>query len=190
MIIALTGYKQSGKSTVAKYLEENYGFVRVNFKDALVAEITQNFSDLLAEICCACDQDRPLPDRAWTEADLFELKPPLMRALMVNYGTEVRRKDLNDYWVLKWESAIAKLCSSTNIVVDDCRFLNEETVIRKHGGKVIRVFRTDIQTGGNHTSETEQAQIATDYVLESEPGAIFQLQQDVDVIMQNMLKFE
>lgn len=50
MIIALKGFKQVGKSTAASYLEEKYGFFRVNFKDALVAEIKQNFPDLLREI--------------------------------------------------------------------------------------------------------------------------------------------
>ena len=36
MIIAFTGKKQTGKSTACAYLEEKYGFTRVNFKDALI----------------------------------------------------------------------------------------------------------------------------------------------------------
>ena len=46
-IIALTGLKQSGKSTAANYLVEKYGFIKHNFKDALINEIKTYFPDFI-----------------------------------------------------------------------------------------------------------------------------------------------
>ena len=46
--IAFIGKAKSGKTTACTHILENYkGFTKVNFKDALVAELRQNFPDLL-----------------------------------------------------------------------------------------------------------------------------------------------
>ena len=50
IIIGLTGFKQVGKSTAASHLETKHGFSRHNMKDALVAELKQNFPDLLQKL--------------------------------------------------------------------------------------------------------------------------------------------
>jgi len=42
-LIAFVGFKQSGKTTASQYLQEKHGYIRHNFKDALVREIKQNF---------------------------------------------------------------------------------------------------------------------------------------------------
>ena len=102
MIIGFTGYKQSGKSTAAKYLEEKYNFTRINFKDALVQEIKDNFPDLLEEICLIYEEFSFPKEGDGVDfgiENMFQTKPPLMRALLQNYGTEVRRKDDQHYWV-------------------------------------------------------------------------------------------
>ena len=83
-LIGLIGFKQSGKTTAAEYLESK-GFERVNFKDCLIDELKQNFPDLLNEIKANMEL-RGLP---MSIDKLFLTKPPLVRTLMQNYGTEV-----------------------------------------------------------------------------------------------------
>jgi len=165
-IIGLVGFKQVGKSTAAKYLEKKYGFTRHNFKDALVQEIKDNFPDLLTQIVIA---GRDLGFKAMNWNELFEEKPPLMRALLQNYATDVRRKDNPDYWTNQWMGKAARV-PSWKIVADDVRFLNEAQAIRDGGGFIIRLVRSDILTGGTHVSETEQLEIVADHTIECDPG--------------------
>lgn len=181
MIIGLTGFKRVGKTTVSKYLEDKYGYIRVNFKDGLIAEIKQNFPDLLNEIidiCGAVGAD-------YTLEELFVEKPSLMRALMVNYGTEVRRREDPDYWVLQWKMKVADMMlqGHRNIVTDDLRFLNELQAVKAWNGTTIRIVRDDIPTGGMHPSETELIGVETDHVIHSKQGDLEGLYRAVDGIL-------
>ena len=184
MIVGLVGFKHSGKSTVAKYLESKYGFYRHNFKDALIEEIKQNFPDLLREIAklYTVSTER-LNNIDWP----FEEKPTLIRALMQNYGTEVRRNENVNYWVNKWETALrdmsARRVLPENIVTDDVRFLNEAKVIKVWDGIIIRVICTGINDGGSHESETQQTQIVADHTIEVAYGEHDKLQEKIDEIM-------
>ena len=56
MIFALSGKKRSGKSTAATYLAEHLNATRINFKDALISEVTTKFPDLLSTICMWMDK--------------------------------------------------------------------------------------------------------------------------------------
>lgn len=183
-LYAFIGFKLSGKSTAAKYYESK-GFTRLNFKDALVKEMKDNFPDLLQEIGdVETKYDRGFADQIETVDDLFTYKPPLMRALMQNYGTDVRRKDNDNYWTDKWGMAYAAL-HPTDVVVDDVRFLNEAAEIKKYGGKIIRIVRSDITSGGDHVSETEHLEIKADYTVEVEPGDHNGLERKLEEIYQS-----
>jgi hypothetical protein len=178
MIIGLVGFKQSGKSTAATHLEKNYGFVRLNFKDGLIAEMKQNFPDVLRQLAA---------EENMTIDELFATKPPVMRALMMNYGTEVVRKQNPDHWVLQWKLTMIDLVldGKRNIVCDDVRFLNEARAIKSANGVIIRLVRTDITTGGDHKSETEQLQIVPDHTITVGPGEHEELYTALDTIVQN-----
>jgi hypothetical protein len=184
MIIGLVGFKQVGKSTAAKHLEGR-GFKRHNFKDALVKELRENFPELLREIADAeMARKFMLLDEGETMLQvvdrLFEEKPPLMRALMQNYGTDVRRKDNDNYWVEQWLHDGKNL---DHIVADDVRFHNEADAVKGQGGILIRLTRPDILTGGTHSSETEQLEIVADHTIECEPGDHGKLFQALDKII-------
>ena len=86
-----------------------------------------------------------------------------MRALMQNYGTDVRRDDDEFYWVDKWSTKVAKaLIDGNSIVADDCRFLNEADAVKLINGKVIKIERSDITDSGSHRSETEMDDMEVD----------------------------
>lgn len=180
-VIGLVGKKQVGKSTAAAYLEQNYGFVRVNFKDALIEELKQNFPDLLRAIYNAEQELYSYP--AESIDGLFTNKSPLIRTLMQNYGTEVCRREDPDYWTNRWVQKVWALGSDTNIVTDDVRFLNEASRLRGQAGIIIRLNRTDMTHTDSHTSETEQDSIVADYEITCVGGDHEKLYRELDDIL-------
>jgi len=176
MLVGLIGFKQVGKSTAASYLQDKYGFVRHNFKDALVEEMKERFPDLLEEFACCYFPD-DLGMSGWNR--LFFEKPPAMRALMQNYGTNVRRFDEDSYWTDKWVEGL--LCG--DVVVDDVRFKNEAAAVKGRGGVLIRLVRPDVSTGGQHVSETEQLDIVADHTIECVAGDHGDLYKKLDAIV-------
>lgn len=178
MIIALTGYKQSGKSTAANHLVEMWGFTKINFKDALIDEIKQNFPDFIKAECQLYNCD---------PAYLFEKKPGHIRQLMQNYGTELRRKEWKNYWTDEWEQ---RSFGTDKVVVDDCRFLNEAESVRRCGGKIVRIIRKGQFNPDTHQSETEMAEIIPDYTIEVGDGEQLAMYQQLDIIVIGQQKHE
>jgi len=183
MIIGLIGFKQVGKSTAAKHLIAKHGFVLHNMKSAIIAEMKANMADTLNLL-------GPLYNM--TVDELFDKKPPLMRALMVDYGM-MRRKDRKDYWINSWNNEAYKMLDLDgnkvigNIVADDIRFTNESTALQSLGGILIRLTRSDITTGGDSISETEHLQIVADFTIECEPGNPEKMYKELDKIVAQMV---
>jgi hypothetical protein len=165
MLVAFVAPKQSGKTTACQILKEYWraeNVAQVNFKDGLIDELKEKFPDLLREI------DREISKQiggvsANTDY-LFEYKPPLIRALLQNYGTEVRRGDSDDYWVEKWLSTVGMIADK-HILCDDVRFENESDAVNHFDGILIRITRTDMESTDTHQSETEQATIKCDHEI-------------------------
>jgi len=184
MIIAFTGKKQSGKSTACSYIESKVpGVVRVNFKDALIDEIKENFPQLLNAIVETMDKTEYDGVNPWSIDRLFKDKPPLMRALMQNYGTDVRRSDIQSYWTDQW---IRKVISTgyKTVLCDDVRFINEEEAVRSLGGIVVRIVREDLPHTDTHASETEQDTILADYTISVKTGEHQKLYAFLDQILE------
>lgn len=187
MIIGLFGYAGSGKTTVAQHLVKKHKFKQVNFKDALVEEMKVNFPDLLKEIAYNTDllnQYETGVGESMTIKELFEQKPPVMRALMQNYGTDVRRKGNENYWVKKWVKATKGLRS--NIVTDDVRFYNELSALTEKDAIFIRVKRDDITKAGSHVSETTQEHFIEDFTVHGVKGDHHALLKQVDEVIHDI----
>jgi len=186
-IIAFVGLKQSGKSTACAYLEGKINnTTRVNFKDALVKETMSGFPDLLREIAhtkyCGNGIEQAIDD-------LFTTKPPLMRALMQNFGTEVRRKQDPEYWVKRWQQTAAKeLANGVTVLTDDVRFKNEAQAVKSAGGILIRLKRTDMVRTDAHSSEVEQESIKCDYTITCGKGDHEILYRELDAVIETNKK--
>lgn len=196
MIIGLTGYKQSGKSVAADYLQSKYNFVGHNFKTALIKELKENFPDLLKAIVDnengwnAANDDLGNKDenrKDWTIDQLFEEKPPLVRALMKNYGTEFRRKEDLMYWVTKWQLTLPSLVEN-NIVVDDVRFINDIQRVKQFGGKIIRIIKTGQINNDTHQTESEIDSITPDYTIQANEGDHESIYKQIDAIIDKLNK--
>jgi hypothetical protein len=146
MIIGLTGYAGSGKSTAAKHLVERHGFVLVKFAGPLKQMMR-----------CLGLGDREI------EGELKEEPHPLLsgktpRYAMQTLGTEWGR-DLIGFglWVnVAMDRVHAVLDRGGKVVLDDCRFPNEASAIKEAGGVIIKVIRPLTTPVGAHASEEQE----------------------------------
>lgn len=174
MLIGFTGKAGSGKSTACQMVEDMLeDSIRINFKDALIAEIKQNFPLFLVALSDKYDESVD-----W----LFENKPPEFRAFMQNYGTELRRGPNPSYWIEKWEAAVV-MNNEYHIVTDDVRFLNEAQAVKDANGIIVRIERSDITNTGSHLSEVEMDQIVPDYTISVGPGEHEALRKQLSTIL-------
>jgi hypothetical protein len=150
MIIALYSPKpQSGKTTVARYLQECHGFRRVPFAGTLKAMMRPMLMDIgydLVEI------------ERLENGDKTQVIPGTERTLRHLYqtlGTEWGRNAVDpNLWVNVWQQKVALMERTfRNIVVDDMRFPNELDVVLALGGEAWAIDRTSAQAVEGHASE-------------------------------------
>ena len=144
-IIAICGFKGSGKDTIGNYLIQNYNFKRFNFGNALkdVCSIIFGWSRHLLEGDTSESREfRETEDKWWSEKLGFKITP---RIAFQKIGTDVMRQHFNiDIWTLIIERKLVefkKINNTQNIVITDCRFQNEMQMIKSYGGKIISVYR-------------------------------------------------
>lgn len=176
-IIAFVAPKGYGKTTACNIIKDHYRAIQLNFKDALIKELKENFPDLLRELSSVYNL---------FEEELFAMKPVLVRTLMQNYGTEVRRNDDPNYWVMQWKLALASL-DVPIVLTDDVRFQNEYDAVRAYGGTLIRINRTDLMSDSTHQSETEQVGFECDYTVTTCEGNHEQFARDILELVQKIV---
>jgi len=177
-LIGIVAKKQSGKTTIADYLCENYNYIKISFADALKQVLYDIFG-------FNCDQ---LYGNKKEETDEFWKITP--RNAMQIIGTELFRNDLakyfpdikQDIWVKIVERKIMGMINEDiNIVIDDIRFQNELDLIKKLNGKIIYINKQTHQVDGH---ESEQISIAyvPDYTINNDKD-IQNLYNQIDQIM-------
>lgn len=174
IIIALTGYKQSGKSVASKYLQDKYNFIPHNFKDGLIKELKQNFPDYLK---------KESEHHACTIDELFERKPGSIREFMKNYAVETKEREWSGYWRYKWNN---NRPIDVNVVVDDCRFLEDGAMVKFHDGIIIRIKKVGQVNTDTHQTESEIDSIPADYTIEAIQGDHAKIHSDLDKIIQTI----
>jgi hypothetical protein len=137
MIIGISGFKRSGKDTVAAVLEEK-GFVKIRFADPL------------KEMLRAIDIPEENIEGARKDEPMAVLGGRSARYAMQTLGTEWGRNTIHpDLWVMIWAR---RARTHQHVVAPDVRFPNEATIIQALGGSVWHVHRTGF-TGDRHESE-------------------------------------
>jgi hypothetical protein len=149
-IIALTGPAQAGKSTIAEYLHQQYGYARVRFADPLKAMLG------------ALGLTEYELEGAGKELPCQVLGGRTPRFAMQTLGTEWGRNLIGpNFWSDAWARRVGHGLGGY-VVAEDCRFPNEEFTARLMGGVVWRVERPGYGGTDNHPSETESQHIRYD----------------------------
>lgn len=142
-IISVSGFMGSGKDSMATYLIENRGFVKLSFARALKDMVATLFCwdrELLEGVTEESRDWREQVDRWWTdELDLgIDVTP---RWVLQNMGTEVMRKNFHhDIWVLNIRRWL-QMHPDTDVVFTDTRFLNEFQALREEGATILGIHR-------------------------------------------------
>jgi hypothetical protein len=138
MIIGFLGAKNTGKSTSANYLRDEFGFTKLSFADPIkdICAILFNWPrDMLEGDSIESRVWREQTDKKWEKFLNYKGFSP--RIAMSAVGTDIIRKHFNqNIWVY---SLINRITDDKNFVIADCRHTNETQALIKHGGIVIRI---------------------------------------------------
>ena len=149
-IIALSGRKQSGKTTASEYIQD---FVYKNhpniickiysFADPLKKDICMNILGMTYDQCYGSDMDKnTLTNLVWNNEKLTA------RRAMEVIGTDIFRKLLDTVWV---QATILKIQKEKPdlAIIPDCRFPNEVNTILHNNGYVIRLTLDPFHSDSN-----------------------------------------
>jgi hypothetical protein len=170
-LIAVTGYKTSGKNAVCDVLRDSFGFKITGFADALKAQflaidpyvVCDSYSDGVTTVHDPLRLSQIVGDMGW---DAAKEDYPEVRRLLQKGGTEGGRDIFGqDIWIVTWMRNVdALLEAGYDVCVSDMRFINEASAVRAMGGQVWRVYRPG--TGpGEHRSENELDRIEADVMI-------------------------
>lgn len=182
MLIAVTGYKNSGKNAVCDVLRDEYGFKVTGFADALKAQMLAIDPLVPHYYPGRFERLSYLVERhGWDDAkETF----PEVRRLLQKAGTEGGRDIFGqEIWGETWlKTAAALLEQEYDVCVSDMRFLNEASAITDLGGETWRVIRPG--TGpGEHKSERELDDITYEWGIRND-GSLADLELQVKRIME------
>jgi hypothetical protein len=182
-VIALTGYKQSGKDTVGNYLVDNYGFVRYAFADP-IREVCKIIFDWSDEYMCNHKEDidefwgiSPRYAMQWIGTEGFQYYLPKD---VPQFAETVGRT----IWVRKFLSWHERT-QNKDVVITDMRFHHELSMLKDHISNnlvSIRVNRDSVEPNDPHASEQDIPDLNVDWEVEND-GTFEQLYEQIDFIM-------
>lgn len=184
-IIALAGFAGAGKDTAADILVRHAGFHKIAFADALRGEVARGFAvprDLLED---RARKEQPQARLALRNAPADFLgallrtshpglnldKPRTPRQILQLWGTEFRRQQKAEYWVMQMTAEIRTRATwgTRRFVITDCRFENEAAYVRRAGGQVWQVVRPGLNASttpeGQHQSVADGSSFSPELVL-------------------------
>jgi hypothetical protein len=201
-IVALCGLRGAGKDSVADVLERRHGFRRFSFAGKLKDVVSALFGwdrELLDGRTEASRRWREQEDRWWGERlDMPGLTP---RAALQQIGTDALRGWHEEIWLAAAERSLAQLMSESagggGVVVTDCRFRNEISMLRHMGASVVHVRRGPLppwlaswmeraelpDPAKHHVSEWEWAQDPTLLTELDNSGTLEELPDAVDAML-------
>jgi hypothetical protein len=183
-IIAISGWKRSGKDTVAEYLRDNFGAKRLAFADPLKHLVSDLFGIDRRNIDNPSKKEAPILTLPVLARDAFsQTVTEFMtkefrddqgrnygnssmywtpRALCILIGSAMRSAD-PDYWVKK---AVSQAEPGQLYVISDARYKNEINSLKATGANVItlRINRFDTSPS-NDPSERDLDNFEFDSVI-------------------------
>jgi len=193
-LIALCGLAGSGKDTAADLLVTHCGFIKLAFADSLYDEVAEAFGIDASQLRRRETKEHPLTALAlrkcksdtfvnrmlrWhfdggSKGEAVDMDAPRSpRQILQWWGTEYRRNQSEAYWVSKASARVSHYMRerlATKFVITDCRFHNEERMVRQgFGGMVWQVKRPGLGlVEGSHASATNGDAFKPDVVLNND----------------------
>lgn len=185
--VALVGQQGSGKSTIASLLVKEHGYLKHSWADGVrhVFEMAfdtitpQTYPSIKAKLY---DCKVRMPDG--TDSTIKRTGGELLQLI----GADALRNQVDqDFWI---KVGVRQLFRD-QMVNDDTRYINEAETLRNRGWVIVRLTAPEstrrTRLGGafrpeNHSSETEQWNIAEDYTL---PNG----QRPVEEVMQELMEY-
>jgi hypothetical protein len=184
MIVALySSVPQSGKSTIAEYIVDQYGFDRIKFADPMYDMI-----ECLARYVFCSESDII----EYVYGNHKETPWPIVgmstRQLLQSLGTEWGRQIVDpNIWLNIAIERIRRRGNDARIILDDNRFKNEfQWLYEGVDNALIRIVRPNIQYDGTHSSEGQLDNLLFDYTIVND-GTIDDLKRKADAIMDEVL---
>lgn len=175
-LILLTGKKRAGKDTVGKYLVQQHGFTRLAFADP-VKDLALAIDPLVgAEVRLSHVVGQLGWDVAKQESEI--------RRLLQRIGTEGGRGVLGkDVWIKILADKVME--TTSDVIITDCRFVNEADWGRLVGGTVVKIVQSSLGSGDDHRSEVELNDITPDYWIVND-GPVSELHKRIDKLLQRL----
>jgi Deoxynucleotide monophosphate kinase len=194
LIIGILGKARHGKDTLADHLVARHGYTRppsfsTPLKEMLLHALLACPPEwYIAELGGKDQFDHSIDPRVFWRRKLYTDRDGFSRWLMQFVGTDLFRGEVNrDWWINKWApSATRMLCEGYRLVVADVRFENEVAAIRRLGGELWRVVRTDalesVESGSDHASELEADSIVADVTIVA-PTGVHHIHAAADIVL-------
>lgn len=175
MIIGLCGKAGVGKDETARHLILKHEFTRFAFADKL--------KELAIEInprVYSTTLDRYLTLRALVQFHGWDAakREPHVREHLQNLGHGARTTLSETIWIQAIEQDVL---SASNVVLTDCRYLNEAAWVLSQGGFLVEITREDAPAVRQHATE-ERLDLHYDYHIMNN-GTIRDLGNAVDVML-------
>ncbi|MDD3885121.1 MAG: hypothetical protein PHW66_09380 [Gallionella sp.] len=179
LVLGLAGAAGSGKSAVAEYLVQRYGFMRFSFSDFLYAQVAEAFglesedvlhdratkevaTPLLAMENCADDEFDYVVRNMFAPEDHSARTPYSPRQILQWWGSDYRRAQNPNYWIDQAEQWLEAMYSfpqypehRCNLFVNDSvRFENERMWVKEMDGGIWHLRRDAAAPVAGHVSET------------------------------------
>jgi len=164
MIIGLTGKKQSGKTTAATYLRNNYGFEEVTFA-APLKKMAAIMLDVDASYFEGTEAQKTTKIPYWNITG---------REFLQCVGTELFRNELplhlpqlEGFWIKRLEKTLCDASPDSLILVSDVRFPDEAALIKKFGGIIIGIVSASFPTQEPDAHASENQDIKCDRIIKN-----------------------
>ena len=163
-IIAITGQMNSGKTTIAEYLQSK-GYTPISFAGPLKDIVSHLFNLDRDMVEGSTEESRKRREERLDISDTLG-KDVTTRTLLQDIGVMFRDNFHIDIWCIL---AGQKIKPGHNYVFTDLRFPSEAEFIKKFNAHILRVTRKPLDTlisaKSQHSSETAMKDIIPDYYI-------------------------
>ena len=185
IIVGLHGKLESGKNTVANFLERDHGFVKIAFAAELKRAIDGIFHTNLMN-----------DDSPEYKNSLFKNGPLTIRELMTRFGDATLAIDPM-VWI-NHVSEFLKTTQSSRVVITDVRYMNEFSFLKNGGGHLCKIVNNGKRISNNpahknHKSETnlDNPDVKFDFTITNNNGetTLDQLRSQINTVVHSIKGF-